>query len=219
MPKERSKMGDPRKSKKKFSKPKKIWDNERIERERGLMREYGLRRKKEVWKTESFLRDLRRQAKNLIARRDEAQGKKESEQLISRLVKLNLVKGGALLEDVLGLELKSVFDRRLQSIVFKKGLAKSIKQARQFVVHGHISVGENRVNVPSYLVRADEEDKIGFSGNSGLSKEDHPERVKEAKKIIGEKKKIEIEDKDAVELFEEAEEKPIEIKEDEETIE
>ena len=101
------------------------------------------------------------------------------------------------------MELKSVFDRRLQSLVVKKGLAKSIRQSRQFIVHGHISIGEGKINVPSYLVKADEESKIVFSRNSNLSKEDHPERVKESRKVREEKKKISIEDKDAVEIFEE----------------
>lgn len=196
-------MGDPKKPKKKYSRPKKIWDKERIGVDRDIMKEYGLRNKKELWKAESFLRGLRQQAKLLIAKRGEEQADKERELLISRLVKLNLVNSGAVLEDVLGLELKSVLDRRLQSIVIKRGLAKSIKQARQFIVHGHISIGEGKINVPSYLVKADEESKIVFSRNSNLSKDDHPERIKESKKVKEEKKKISIEDKDAVEIFEE----------------
>lgn len=198
-------MGDPRKHRRTYSKPGKAWDAERIDKERELMREYGLRRKNEIWKAESFLRDLRKQAKNLTAKKD-AQAQKESEQLIVRLVKLSLVKGGAKLEDVLGLDLKSVLDRRLQSVVLKRGLAKSMKQARQFVVHGHISIGDNKVNVPSYPVKGDEEGKIKFSGNSGLGREDHPERVKEARIIKEAKKKLEIEGKDAVELFDETKE-------------
>ena len=195
-------MGDPKKPKKKYSRPKKIWDKERIGVDRELVKEYGLRNKKELWKAETFLREIRNQAKLLIAKRGEEQADKEREQLISRLVKLNLVNPGAVLEDVLGLELKSVFDRRLQSLVVKKGLAKSIRQSRQFIVHGHISIGEGKINVPSYLVKADEENKIKFSINSNLSKDDHPERIKESRKVKEEKKKISIEDKDAVELFE-----------------
>ena len=195
-------MGDPKKPKKKYSRPRKIWDKERIGVDRDLMKEYGLRGKNELWKAESFLRGLRNQAKNLIAKRGEEQAKKEGEQLISRLAKLNLVNSGAVLEDVLGLELKSILERRLQSVVAKGGFAKSVKQARQFIVHGHISVGEGKINVPSYLVKGSEENKISFSRNSNLSKEDHPERVKESRKVKEEKKKISLEDKDAVELFE-----------------
>lgn len=203
-------MGDPRKQKKKYSKPGKIWDSERIERDKELMKEYGLRRKKEIWKAESFLRDLRRQAKNLIARRGEEQAKKEADQLILRLVKLNLIKGGAILEDVLGLDLKSILERRLQSIVYRGKLAKSMKQARQFVVHGHISIVDNKINVPSYLVKADEEKKIKFSISSNLSRDDHPERAKEVRRTKEQKKKEGVEDKDAVEIFERAVEKNIE---------
>ncbi len=206
-------MGDPRKQKKKYSKPGKIWDKERIDKEKDLIKDYGLRRKKEVWRAESFLRELRRQAKSLIASKDE-QAKKEGEQLISRLVRLNLIKGGAKLEDVLSLELKSVLNRRLQSFVFRKGLAKSMKQSRQFVVHGHISINNKKVNVPSYIVRGDEEEKIRFSENSNLSKDDHPEIIKEARNAKEERKKLEIEDKDAIKLFEESKEVEEEKKEE-----
>jgi len=199
-------MGDPRKQRKKYDRPKKIWNKENIDSEKILMREYGLKNKEELWKFDTMLRNFRKQAKNLIAKRGEGQADKEGGQLIAKIVKLNILKPDSILEDVLGLNNRSLLDRRLQTIVLKKGLAKSVKQARQFVVHGHISVGENKVNVPSYLVKSDEENIITFSGNSSLSKEDHPERIKESKKVKEEKRKISIEDKDAVELFEESEE-------------
>jgi len=202
-------MGDPRKHRKQYSRPGKIWNRESIDREKILMREYGLKNKEELWKFDSVLRNFRKQAKNLIARRGEEQADKEGKQLIAKLVKLNILKPDAVLEDVLGLDNKSLLDRRLQSIVLKRGLARSINQARQFVVHGHISVGENKVNVPSYLVNSDEESLITFSGNSSLSREEHPERLKQGKKMKEAKSKISIEDKDAIELFEEDEEKSI----------
>ena len=202
-------MGDPKKHRKQYSRPGKIWNRESIDREKILMREYGLKNKEELWKFDSVLRNFRKQAKNLIARRGEEQADKEGKQLIAKLVKLNILKPDAVLEDVLGLDNKSLLDRRLQSIVLKRGLARSINQARQFVVHGHISVGENKVNVPSYLVNSDEESLITFSGNSSLSREEHPERLKQGKKMKEAKSKISIEDKDAIELFEEDEEKSI----------
>src|SRR3989344_709055 len=202
-------MGDPKKHRNQYSRPGKIWNRESIDREKILMREYGLKNKEELWKFDSVLRNFRKQAKNLIARRGEQQADKEGKQLIAKLVKLNILKPDAVLEDVLGLDNKSLLDRRLQSIVLKRGLARSINQARQFVVHGHISVGENKVNVPSYLVNSDEESLITFSGNSSLSREEHPERLKQGKKMREAKGKISIEDKDAIELFEEDEEKSI----------
>ena len=202
-------MGDPKKHRKQYSRPGKIWNRESIDREKILMREYGLKNKEELWKFDSVLRNFRKQAKNLIARRGEEQADKEGKQLIAKLVKLNILKPDAVLEDVLGLDNKSLLDRRLQSIVLKRGLARSINQARQFVVHGHISVGKNKVNVPSYLVNSDEESLITFSGNSSLSREEHPERLKQGKKMKEAKSKISIEDKDAIELFEEDEEKSI----------
>jgi ribosomal protein S4 len=87
------------------------------------------------------------------------------------------------MEDVLSLTVKDILDRRLQTIVYNQGLTKSVKQARQFIVHGHIFVGDKKVTIPSYLVLAGEEDKIIFDANSALSDAEHPERVQKKKAV------------------------------------
>jgi len=141
---------------KKYEFPKKPWDKERIEREKELMKKYGLRRKREIWKAEAILRKYRRLARRLIANPDEEKKKI----LIQKLSKMGLLKADATLDDVLGLTVEDILERRLQTIVFKKGFANTIKQARQFIVHGHVKINGRKVIFPSYLVPVEEEDKI-----------------------------------------------------------
>ena len=182
-------MGDPKKPRKKYSTPGHPWIKERIDKERGIIKVYGLKNKKEIWKSESVLKRFREQAKRLISDVTE-QGKKEEKQLLSKLIRLGLVKDGCKIEDILDLGLEDILEKRLQTLVFKKDLAKSIKQARQFVIHGHINIGDRKVDIPSYLVSLEEEGMIGFNPGSELANIDHPERfVKVEKKIIKEEKK------------------------------
>ena len=63
---------------------------------------------------------------------------------------------------MLGLTVRDVLERRLQTLVYKKGLALSIYHARQLIVHGHIAINGRRVRSPGYLVSREEEDKIGY---------------------------------------------------------
>ena len=215
-------MGDPRQQRKKYSTPEHPWRAKRLEQEKELSKEYGFRTKKEIWKMESILRNFKKQAKNLIALNTE-QSKKEEKQLLNKLIKLNLVKENAKLEDVLGLDIKNILDRRLQTLVYKKGLAKSAKQARQFITHGHILVKDKKLDVPSYLVLANEEDKIKFSDTSKLANEEHPERTVKPKEVLTRKivkplkKKTDKVDKRKIkkeveETKLEVKEKPVEIK-------
>ena len=171
-------MGSPKKQRKKYKKPLVIWQSELIEEQKKLIREYGLKNKKEIWKTEGFLKKVRDQAKKLIAEKTE-QSEKEKKQLLDKLVKLGLIPPSSKLEDVLTLEIKNILDRRLQTIVHQKNLAKSTKQSRQFIVHGHVSINEEKINVPSFIVPLDLEDKITFNPASKLSNDQHPERAKE----------------------------------------
>ena len=53
-----------------------------------------------------------------------------------------------------GEELLTLVERRLDNVVYRLGFANSRRQARQLVNHGHFTVNGNRVNVPSYLVKA-----------------------------------------------------------------
>jgi small subunit ribosomal protein S4 len=160
-------MGDPRKPRKKFDTPRHPWQIERIEEEKKLLRNYGLKNKRELWRMETLLRGFRRQARKLQAL-DTPQAKKEETQLLQRLARLNLLKKNATLDDVLALTLEDILNRRLQTLVYKKGLANTIKQARQFIVHGHISIKGRKVTAPSYLVKKEEEKSIKFSDFSPI---------------------------------------------------
>ncbi len=182
-------MGHPKKQKKKFSRPEHPWRAARIELERPLMKEYGLQNKKEIWKADSILRKFKRQAKSLIAKESE-QAKKEEKQLIDKAVKLNLINENGKIDDILSLDVKNILDRRLQTFVYKKNLAKTAKQARQFIVHGHINVNNTKIDVPSYLVLKDQEHLINFNPKSSLHNEEHPERIKKGEVTVKKEKKV-----------------------------
>jgi small subunit ribosomal protein S4 len=145
-----------KKQKSKFERPRRPWDKVRIEEERKLMQNYGLRRKKEIWRSESILRDYRRLARNLAASRD----KEKEKILLDKLFSMGMVSKDASVDDVLGLKLENLLDRRFQTVIFKKGLANSVKQARQYIVHGHVAFEGRRIRWPSMLVPLGGEDKI-----------------------------------------------------------
>ncbi len=174
-------MGSPRKLSKCYDTPNHPWIGERIKEEREISNKYGLLNKKELWKMETRLRTFRRQARNLISNTTE-QGEKEAVQLFNILKRYGiLLKEDPTLDDVLSLNIESILERRLQTIVFRKGLAKTPKQARQFIVHGHIAVNGRKVDSPSYLVPVVEDDTISYYGKSPLTAESHPERPNSVK--------------------------------------
>lgn len=170
-------MGDPKRPKKRYETPSQRWNKTRIEQEKILMKEYGLKNKQELWKMQSLLRRFTTQAKKLTGQKGK-QRELEEKQLMQKLAKLNLFPKIEPIENVLNLTLKDVLNRRLQTLVYKKELALSTKQARQFIAHGHICIGEKKINVPSYLVTKDEESKITYKPLSILTKKDHPEIIK-----------------------------------------
>ncbi len=186
-------MGDPRKHRKKYETPTHPWQKDRIDKEKIILKEYGLRNKKELWRSESRLRKFTTQAKKLISSTTK-QAEKEKKDLLIKLFRYNLIEKDAKLEDVLNLSINNILDRRLQTIVYKKGLSHSQKQARQFITHRHITVNDKLVTIPSYLVSKDEEDKIGFRPNSNIakvmkeaSKKEKPQKAE--KKDVKEEKK------------------------------
>ncbi|MEM0453325.1 MAG: 30S ribosomal protein S4 [Sulfolobales archaeon] len=155
-------MGDPKKSRKKWERPGHPWIKDRLARELELIGKYGLRNKREIWTAQTFLRELRNKAKALLSLPPDVRIVKEK-QLVSKLYAMGLLETDAsVLEDILGLDVEDVLERRLQSIVFKKGLAKSIYHARQLVVHGHIAIGSRKVTSPGYLVSRNEENLINL---------------------------------------------------------
>ena len=153
-----------RKLRSKIKKPRTPWDKERIDKERQLMKTYGLRRKKEIWKAESTLRSFRRRARDLAAKKDKIQEKI----LLDKLQKLGLLNKDATLDDVLSLTIEKLLDRRLQTFVLKNNLANTSKQARQLITHGHISVDDRKIVYPGFNVTQDLEKKISFYGKSPI---------------------------------------------------
>ena len=180
-------MGDPKKKKKKYQTPSHPWGKERVEEEKKIIKEYGFKNRKEIWKMKSILINFINQTRKLIADTTK-QGEKEKIQLLHKLYSLGLITKTSKLEDILSLTPKDIMERRLQTLVFRKGLAKSINQARQFIVHGHVNIGNKKITSPSYLVVREEESKIGFLPSSQLSSAGHPERSIQKKEIKKKKK-------------------------------
>lgn len=145
-----------RKLRKKYKRPLMLWDKERIEREREILKNFGLKKKREIWIAETLLRKFRRMARKLAAKKDKA----EEKALVQKLIGLGLLDAGASLDNVLDLNLEKMLERRLQTIVYRKGLANTPKQARQFVVHGYVRIDGRKVVYPSYIVPKIEESKI-----------------------------------------------------------
>ncbi len=172
-------MGDPRFNRKTYETPKHPWEAERIKEEWELQKKYGLKNKREIWKAKSILRNFRAQARQLQAklRYGDKQAERQQKQLFEKLTRLGILnEANATLDAVLSLTVDDILMRRLQTIVYLKGLARTPKQARQFIVHGHISIGDRRVTIPGYLVRKDEEELISFHPHSPLADELHPMR-------------------------------------------
>ncbi|MFX1238969.1 MAG: 30S ribosomal protein S4 [Promethearchaeota archaeon] len=158
-------MGDPRRLKKKFKKPKRPFEKERLAEELEFLGKYGLRNKREFWKSRTLLgtwRDIARKSRSL----PEAQAKEVQQTLIDKLHRLGILGSEAEFEDVLLLTVEEVLKRRLQTLVFERGMAKTIYEARQLIVHKHIQVGEKRINSPSYIVKREEEELISFANTS-----------------------------------------------------
>ena len=152
-------MGDPRKSKKSYNRPRSIWTSDQISTELYIVGSYGLRNKRELWKAQTEIARIRNQARALLALSMEVRHEKET-QLLNYLSRLGLVTNDSSLDDVLNLKIEDILERRLQTIVMKKSNIKSPYQARQLVVHGHVSIGNRKINLPGYLVKREEETHI-----------------------------------------------------------
>jgi len=173
-------MGYPGKNRKQYETPAHRFEKARMEAETRLIIEYGLRNKRELWKAESKLRRHKRAARDLLALMSAKTGlalfEVKKMELLSHLHRMGLVDQEADIDDVLALKTEQELERRLQTIVYRRGLARSPKQARQFITHGHIAIGNIRVTVPSYRVTAEEENQVKYYPYSSLMHELHPER-------------------------------------------
>lgn len=192
-----------------------------------MKKKYGLRRKKEIWVTQNTLRRFRQRARELIA----LQNPEEEKVLIDKLVKIGVVEKGAGLDTVLGLTVDDLLERRLQSIVFSKGMTKTPFQARQAIVHGQVTIDGRKVVFPSYTVAKEEEAAISCSFKPpetparGVVKappteeasEDAPTEIQEKPKEEGETKDVPKEEsKETAETTTEAKEETVEETEEKE---
>ena len=169
-------MGDPKFPSKHYNTPSHPWQKVRIEEERTLIHQYGLKNKKEIWKANTKIRSMRRQARKLTATSGDEQAQKEKNLLLAKLNRLGMLDQESGLEDVLRMTPENILDRRLQTQVYLQGLASTAKQARQLIIHGHISVEGAVTRVPGMLVTKLQEKNITYSPSSALNSDLHPVR-------------------------------------------
>jgi len=157
---------------KSYSRPKRPFDKVRIEEEGGIVEEFGLKNKREIWKAEAKIKIIREKAKRLISAKPE-----EQQILFNKLNKMGLKVNS--ISSVLSLDKKDYLRRRLQTIVVTKKLASTPKQARQFITHKKILVDGRAVDSPSYVVPVELEDKITLKEKKILKKKEIAEENKE----------------------------------------
>jgi len=178
-------MGYPGKNHKQYEKPTRKFEKQRQADEVRLLVNYGLRNKREIWKSQMVLRRLRRAARDITAMTSagvepEAVEKKKR-QMLGHLERMGFLGGDADIEGVLSLKVEQQLERRLQTVVYRKGLARSPKQARQFITHGHIMIGTRKVTIPGYHVSRTEEGQVCYATHSPMANEVHPERARISK--------------------------------------
>ncbi len=138
-----------------------MWDLARINYDNALITEFGLKNMKELWKVQTELSRLRRNVRLLLSG-SSPQYEMMKEKMLNRLSRYGIAQKTSTLDDLLDIKETAYLSRRLQSIVHKKGLAKTMKQARQLITHGYIQINGKKVNRPGYLVDVEEEKGIGY---------------------------------------------------------
>ena len=177
-------MGDPPRLRNKFARPKKLWDKDRIEQEKMLKQEFGLKCMRELWSISGDLKKYRREARRLLSISDEERHS-DAQKILNKLARLGVLQKGAVIEDVLGLSVKDLLGRRLQTVVMRKGLARTMAQSRQLITHGFISVEGRRVQAPGMIVDTIMEPtlaytkKIDISTNTPVVEESVEEKAEE----------------------------------------
>jgi len=152
-------MGDPKTSRRVWQKPKRPLNYDLIMDELKTLGTFGLKTKRELWKTQTELSRVRLQARSLLALRQDERERKEPI-LMQSLSKIGLVNEDSTLDDVLNLQVTDLLSRRLQTVAQRKLYFKTPYQARQAIVHGHIMIGDSVITIPSYIVKTEEEAKI-----------------------------------------------------------
>jgi small subunit ribosomal protein S4 len=173
-------MSSPKFPSKKYETPLHPWKENRIKAERELIKKYGLKNHTEVWKAKTYLGKNRHHARELLAKvsTPTPQVKKESDQLLNHLTHMGILPMGSGLDDVLAIDIDTVLNRRLQTLVYLKGFSSTPYQARQLISHGHIAIGPQKVTIPGYMVPKEEETLIQYTMKSPLNELSHPARPK-----------------------------------------
>ncbi|MGC8649132.1 MAG: 30S ribosomal protein S4 [Candidatus Micrarchaeia archaeon] len=154
-------MGAPKRNRKKYERPKNMWNLERIKEDNSLKEEYGLKNMRELWMIKTELSKLRNIVRAMLSGASK-QTESTKTDIIAKLSKYGIVSSNATLDNLLDLRVNVFLDRRLQTVVFKKGLAKTIKQSRQLITHGFISIDGKKITKPGYRVSLSEEQLIGY---------------------------------------------------------
>merc|ERR1711972_757755 len=175
---------------KRYNTPRRPFEKARLDQELKLLGKYGLRNKRELWVVKLFLAKMRKAARELLTL-DEKDPRRlfQGNALLRRLVRTGVLDESKMkLDYVLGLKNEDFLERRLQTQVFKLGLAKSIHHSRVLIRQGHIRVRKQVVNVPSFIVRLDSQKHIDFSlrspyggGRPGRVKRKNAHKKAEAK--------------------------------------
>ena len=143
----------PKRKRKIFSRPRKLYDKARITEEDEIVKRYGLKSKREIWKADSAISKIRNLAKSLITKSEE-----EKNAFVNRLKEKGF--NVKTIPDVLALNKEDWLKRRLQSIVVKKGITKTYGQARQIINHKHIIMEGKIIDSPSHLTTLEEEKTV-----------------------------------------------------------
>lgn len=148
--------------------PRRPYVKARLDHEMKLCGEYGLRNKREIYRVALTLAKIRKAARELLTLEEKNPRRLfEGNALIRRLIRIGVLdKTRNKLDYVLGLKIEDFLERRLQTQVFKLGLAKSIHHARVLIRQRHIRVGKQLVDVPSFVVRLDSQKLIDFATTS-----------------------------------------------------
>jgi small subunit ribosomal protein S9e len=123
-----------------FKKPRRPYEKERLDAELKTVGEYGLRNKRELWRVQMQLSKIRNAARTLLTLEE-----KDPRRIFQGTALMRRMYRYGLLDDtqegldyVLALQPSDFLERRLQTLVFKLGHAKSIHHARVLIRQRHI---------------------------------------------------------------------------------
>jgi small subunit ribosomal protein S4 len=166
-------LGDPKKRRKKQESPKKPWDPALFEYELRVVGEYGLKNRKELRTVHSKLRRIRDSARSTFALPERDRSVKTAE-ILFKVRKMGLIGEEDTIDDVLKLSIEDLLERRLQTMAYRKGLARSIHQARQLITHGHITLRGRVFRKPGKNLEVGDEDLIAINPHSPFAEKSHP---------------------------------------------